>query len=829
MDKPILFLNNAAQSESFTTTQGGGGGGIDLPPRNRIAHASWLTQRFDEEWHKLNEYRQQRNAQAIPSRGGSYLEVRGQAGHELAVNGLENRRSRIGSRLISTQTVVTDKGAEMRSIVYVPSGQEKKYIQKIKDYATKIDARWNQFKNKALVESIEDVKLALLENLWQDPLKNLPGDIPVWCELWLRTENGSASAVVDRIHNICQELSIETNNELLNFPERSIIVIQANRNHLKELFERSDDLAELRLAKEPVSFWSSMSNYEQTEAVSDLLKRISYDDKGVSVCVLDSGINNGHQLLEQFCSDNELEVYHPDWRKNDHDGHGTQMAGVVMYGDLSEALESRDIIKINHRVSSGKILPPPNFPDNDKRLYGEITAQTISKCEIKIPDRTQLYCMAVTTKYETDHGRPSSWSAAIDSLCSGQMDGVRRLFLISAGNAANLISKDELTEYPDINKRLESQNPAQAWNAITIGAYTEKTRITDLDYEGYSPLAQSGELSPHSTTSLGWDHNKWPNKPDIVLEGGNLLKSPNGEIDTCDDLCILTASKSPIIKQFELFNATSAATAKAAWMTAKIQSIIPNAWPETIRALMVHSAEWTPQLIQQFGIDISKKGDVGTLLRVAGYGVPNLEKASTCATNHLTLIVQEKIRPFNKDGSTNEMHFYKLPWPQEALQELGDRLVTVKITLSYFIEPSPGELQTQSRYTYASHGLRFEMNTSEEYDNIKSFKKRINKEARENKEDKPESKGFGEKWKIGLTYRSLGTVHSDSITLPGIQMADCCHIAIFPIGGWWKTRKSEKCMEKETRYSLIVSLHTEAQDIDIYTPVANMIAVPITI
>lgn len=36
-------------------------------------------------------------------------------------------------------------------------------------------------------------------------------------------------------------------------------------------------------------------------------------------------------------------------------------------------------------------------------------------------------------------------------------------------------------------------------------------------------------------------------------------------------------------------------------------------------------------------------------------------------------------------------------------------------------------------------------------------------------------------------------------------------------------------MEKEARYSLIVSLHTEAQDIDIYTPVANMIAVPIPI
>ncbi len=52
---------------------------------------------------------------------------------------------------------------------------------------------------------------------------------------------------------------------------------------------------------------------------------------------------------------------------------------------------------------------------------------------------------------------------------------------------------------------------------------------------------------------------------------------------------------------------------------------------------------------------------------------------------------------------------------------------------------------------------------------------------------------------------------------------------ITPVGGWWETRKSEKCMEKEARYSLIVSLHTEAQDIDIYTLVASKISIPITV
>ncbi|MDX9881485.1 MAG: S8 family peptidase [Prolixibacteraceae bacterium] len=832
MDKPILFLNDAAQSESFTTTQGGGNK-TKLPDRDRIAHAANLTNKFKNAWSTLGAQRQQRKALSLPCRDGCYIEVVGQAGYELMANSLEDRRSKkvLGARLIS---VSTGNNRETRAIVYIPSGQENKFFKKIQDYADLNKDKENEPQNKKLIESIEDIKLALLEDLWQDPISDFPQEIPVWCELWLRTENTKADGIVLKTKKICETIGIETNPEYLDFPERSVIVIRAKREQLQELFAQSDNFAELRLAKEPVSFWSSLYPYEQTEAVENLLNRIEYEDRGVSVCILDSGINNGHRLLEPFCSDDEKETYHPEWDPNDQEGHGTQMAGLAVFGDLQEALESRDTVTVNHRLFSGKILPPPYLPENNKRLYGVITAQTISNCEIKLKNRLSIFSLATTSKYETDKGRPSSWSAEIDKLAFGEDDESQRLIIISAGNSANLISQErtELINYPKENLLLSIQSPAQAWNALTVGAYTEKVRITDPNYQEYTPLAQHGELSPHSTTSLIWDTKRWPNKPDIVLEGGNLLKSPDGDIDSCDDLCIITTSQDSIKKQFELFDATSAATAKAAWMAAQIQSIVSNAWPETIRALMVHSSEWTPQLIDQFEIDLKRKGDIGNLLRIAGYGVPDLKKASECATNHLTLIAQEYMQPFKKEESqvkTNIMHFYELPWPREILQGLGSQLVTLKITLSYFIEPSPGELQTQNRYSYASHALRFDINTSQEKDNIEEFKKRINKQSWEDENDRSETKGFRDEWKIGTTYRNKGTVQSDSIILSGIEIADCNHIAVYPVGGWWKTRKSENCSEKQTRYSLIVSLHTESEDVDIYTPVANMVKIPINV
>ena len=678
MDKPILFLNGAAQSEPFTTTQGGGNK-TKLPDRDRIAHAANLTNKFNNAWGDLGEQRKQRKALSLPCRDGCYLEVVGKSGYELISNSLEDRRSKktLGARLIS---VSTDNSQETHAIVYIPSGQEKKFLKKIQDYAdvSKKTKEKGHPLNKDLIESIEDINLALLEDLWQDPKDDFPNEIPVWCELWLRTENTNADAddVVSKTREISQFIGIETNNERLDFPERSVIVIRANQQQLQELFAQSDNFAELRLAKEPVSFWSSLPNSEQTEAVDDLLNRIIYDDKGVTICILDSGINNGHRLLAPFCSDADKETYHPDWSPADQKGHGTQMAGIAVFGDLQEALEKRETVTINHRLFSGKILSPPDFPINIPRLYGDITAQTISKCEIKVPDRIQHYCMAVTSDHETDKGRPSSWSAKIDKLAFGEED-IKRLILVSAGNATNIIPQQSLIDYPEINKKLSIQSPAQAWNALTVGAFTEKVRITDPDYRDYNPLAQHGELSPHSTTSLSWDTKRWPNKPDVVLEGGNITKSPNNEVISCIDLGLLTTSHKPVEEQFELFYATSAATAKAAWMAAEIQSILPTAWPETIRALMVHSAEWTPQLIAQFGDGLKNREDTGKLLRIVGYGVPDLKKASECASNQLTLITQEIIQPFKKEDSqvkTKQDAFLQTTLARRSTKNVGESI-----------------------------------------------------------------------------------------------------------------------------------------------------------
>ena len=270
------------------------------------------------------------------------------------------------------------------------------------------------------------------------------------------------------------------------------------------------------------------------------------------------------------------------------------MSGLVGYGDLQLALESNSIVIIPHKLESIKILPPKG--ENDPKLYGAIVSQSVSNISIDHPERKRIVCMAVTSpKYTTEDGSPSSWSAAIDELASGYLDEQQKLIFISAGNIEEM---DDWKNYPDSNKTRTVQNPGQSWNAVTVGAYTKKVKLIIQNTPDTSSRSGGRAYLLLVLLHISWD-KKWPIKPDIVLEGGNLLKDRYGCYG-CSELSLLTLHHQPTERQFSTINATSAATAQAAWMAAQIQSEYPDAWPETIRALLIHSADWTSEMKKQF-------------------------------------------------------------------------------------------------------------------------------------------------------------------------------------------------------------------------------------
>ncbi|MCC7026560.1 MAG: S8 family peptidase [Saprospiraceae bacterium] len=830
-NKHIFISENVKSSEKYRA-QSKQGAAPRIPIRNRAAQSQKLLQEFETIWQQKELLQQQREAEHIATREGTYIQFTSAANHDLITKSMEDLRK--GIRLLNIKEIsVGEDQMQIRATVYVPNGKEGHFIAKIQKYQQEETAK-GQPKNAPLVNSIEDVSVALLEGLWTDNPQLIPSENTKWCEAWLNvnTKENQEQEQIAQFLETLQNIGIEAKHNSIIFPERAVLLLNANRVQLMELMLQSDLLAEFRAGQEPAGFWVNESRIEQQAWVDDLLQRIQIVDSNVKVCLLDTGVNNGHQLLQPLIDNSNTLTVDNAWGTNDHAtgaGHGTLMAGLAAYGQMVQVLVSANAVPLTHKLCSVKILP--NLGQNPRELWGDVTSQGVSIAEIQNPNMVLVYCMAVTSTTDVNLGRPSSWSGAVDNLAYNDGEN-QRLIVVSAGNVAD---EGAWRDYPNSNYTSSVQNPAQAWNALVAGAYTEKVQVNDPNFQNHTPVANTGQLSPYSSTSLLWER-KWAIKPDVVFEGGNLLRAPDNNIRGHVDLELLSTSKQfNTGRHFDTIWATSAAAAQASWFAAKIAYEYPNAWAETVRGLVVHSANWNTAMLAQQNVQQGNRASFRNLLRTFGFGIPDLEKALYSQESALTYIAQETIQPFSfkiKEGrissesETNEIHFFNLPWASDLLTQMGATPVKLKITLSYFIEPGAGEIGWKDKYRYQSHGLRFDVNTVTESED--EFRRRVNIAARD-ESDEPVGNAGANRWAIGTNNRSTGSIHSDYWEGTAVELAHCNHIAVYPIIGWWRERKHLEKVEQQTRYSLIISLETPAQDVELYTTVRNMIELPIEI
>ncbi|MCI0667891.1 MAG: hypothetical protein L0Y43_07535 [Methylococcaceae bacterium] len=195
------------------------------------------------------------------------------------------------------------------------------------------------------------------------------------------------------------------------------------------------------------------------------------------------------------------------------------------------------------------------------------------------------------------------------------------------------------------------------------------------------------------------------------------------------------------------------------------------------------------------------------------------------AKNSLALIVEDKVQPFGKrDGGivTRDMHIHDLPWPKESLLELGETEVEMTVTLSYFVEPNPSSRVVSSKYSYQSHGFRFDVKRPLE--SPEAFRKRINRQARDEEEGTTKAPADSD-WLFGARYRHKGSVHKDVWSGRAAELAERGQIAVYPAMGWWRTRTALERYDKEARYALVVTIAVPGVDVDIYNEVSAQITV----
>ena len=653
-----------------------------------------------------------------------------------------------------------------------------------------------------MIEPINAIKPADIHALYTstEDFDKLPDNKAFLFELWI-TKTKEYDTV--KLSDVLDKLAIlKAGKNHLDFDGVDVWMIKATKQQLCELPLSIGYIEGVRPYHQPSIL---IKNRSESREWSELIEgeiQFALDKDSTRIGLLDSGVNNAHKLLAPALPNDRMKsaISVPD--TTDHSDHGTGMAGLMLYGDLTDiTYRHGGPIIIEQDLASVKIVENGHTTDPD--FYGAVIEDAIYQAQTM---GASIQCMAVTDGTSYD-GKSTSSSASLDESIyhNGKCD---RLVLVSAGNIEP--PEVDATNYLESCKANAVQSPAQAWNALTVGAYTEKTIVTD---ESYKALAAPGNLSPMSRSSWSWRNGC--NKPEIVMEGGNIAYHPVFQTTTHPDLSLITTCQD-LAESLEQFHATSAATALATRLAAKIKTATPALSMLSVRGMMVHSAKWTPEMI--------RIGNIKDIIPLCGYGVPDEETALFSNEKYATFIFENELIPYwEKDGSNtyNQLHFYDLPWPTEVLEQMGEENVKIRITLSYYVKPSPGYAGRSNKYRYPSATLHFDLKSASE--SMEEFLCRRNKSEGEKKTDNDTNR-----WTIKQQRREQGTVQSDWIECTAAELASCGQIIVYPGQGWWKERKLAN-VDNVIKYSLIVSIETTKTEIydAVETAISNRIGVQI--
>jgi hypothetical protein len=277
------------------------------------------------------------NEMTLESGVGLQIQFQSQPGIALAFESLANETKHI--ELLS----IREEGEYTHANVFVPDGKLAHFENYITEYLNeKKDKNGKAIDHRPLLDAIESIRTAELRALWTDDPALLPAnpDEVFWWEVWLPERDNREQVVAD-FRKLAEAVGCTVSESRVDFPERTVVMMHGSESQFSKTVMTLNCVAELRRAKETAELFVGMNPEEQREWADELLARTSFPQHVGNVpriCLLDTGVNRGHPLLAPALTSDDLHTVEPAWGKDDECNHGTGLAGIALYGDLTHAL-----------------------------------------------------------------------------------------------------------------------------------------------------------------------------------------------------------------------------------------------------------------------------------------------------------------------------------------------------------------------------------------------------------------------------------------------------------------------------------------------------------
>ena len=285
-DLPHIDLSRRVQSVPFTSTgtnQGGAG-----TPRIREEHGRRLRGELAAAYRAFDTARREDPRLDPPQ--GAFLEVELKRGARVETIERKKAGIRPGAARLETN--------ESRIVgLYVPDESRDEFAEILREYQEGPLTLKGKPRRKDLVEAIESVRRARLETFWTDDASRLPPPgHEMWWEVWcVRELEGDLDRLVDQLGARSAD-----REQRLYFPEHVVLPVLADRATIELMLFARLSIVELRRASDsPAFFLNELDRDEQRMVSVELAERTEWPGTDVpAVCLLDTGINRAHILIE---------------------------------------------------------------------------------------------------------------------------------------------------------------------------------------------------------------------------------------------------------------------------------------------------------------------------------------------------------------------------------------------------------------------------------------------------------------------------------------------------------------------------------------------------